>query len=85
MSSSIRYLSLALCLLTLLPSPTTAFGTPNLASQFREHEPPPPDCFEPLSLDQLAGRDGTYGAVGSPDIPDPLPEGAEAHCDDADF
>lgn len=90
---------LALALLTLLlPTPTTAFGTPNLASQFREHEfitraalachtrdHHPPDCFEPLSLDQLAGRDGTYGAVGSPDIPDPLPEGAEAHCDDADF
>lgn len=53
-------------------------------------------CFEPRSLDQLAGfhRDvmglpipgaGFNGAVGSPDTLDPVPEGPEAHCDDADF
>lgn len=40
-------------------------------------------CFEPKSLDQLAGVVGNNGAVGSPDtLP---PEGPEAHCDDADF
>ncbi|KAJ4413915.1 hypothetical protein N0V85_003382 [Neurospora sp. IMI 360204] len=53
-------------------------------------------CFEPRSLDQLAGTHidvqgfpipggGTNGAVGAPDLLDPVPEGPEAHCDDADF
>ena len=36
-------------------------------------------------MDQLAGRTGSFGAVGSPDILRPVPEGPEAHCDDADF
>jgi hypothetical protein len=46
-------------------------------------------CFESLSLDQLAGTHGLLvgqgenGGVGSPDSL--LPEGPEAHCDDADF
>jgi hypothetical protein len=53
-------------------------------------------CFEPRSLDQLAGYHidfmglpipgaGFNGAVGSPDTLDPIPEGPEAHCDDADY
>jgi hypothetical protein len=50
-------------------------------------------CFEGLSLDQLAGTSGpdgyvgqgTNGAVGAPDMLDPVPEGPEAHCDNADF
>lgn len=50
-------------------------------------------CFEELSLHQLAGRSGpdghvgwgTNGAVGAPDMLDPVPEGPEAHCDNADF
>ncbi|KAG7287204.1 hypothetical protein NEMBOFW57_006709 [Staphylotrichum longicolle] len=53
-------------------------------------------CFEPRSLDQLAGHHlivmgiaipgfGSNGAVGAPDTFDILPEGPEAHCDDADF
>ncbi|KAI5849968.1 hypothetical protein BZA05DRAFT_64490 [Tricharina praecox] len=41
------------------------------------------DCFEPLSLNQLAGDRRTFGGVGAPDTPPP--EGPEAHCDDADF
>ncbi|MFB9316208.1 CinY protein [Cryptosporangium minutisporangium] len=39
-------------------------------------------CFEPVSMDQLAGRGSGFGAVGSPDsteVSDPA-----AHCDDAD-
>ncbi len=32
---------------------------------------------------QLAGRTGTFGAVGQPDVPPP--EGPESHCDDADY
>src|SRR4051794_195438 len=53
-------------------------------------------CFETRSLDQLAGYHndlggfplvgtGINGAVGAPDTFDPLPEGPEAHCDDADY
>ncbi|MFD0634578.1 hypothetical protein ACFQ9X_26585 [Catenulispora yoronensis] len=41
------------------------------------------DCFEPRSMDQLAGHSGTFGAVGSPDLDefnDPT-----AHCDNADY
>jgi hypothetical protein len=51
---------------------------------------PPYDCFEPITLSNLAGTHvgkllgaGDNGMIGSPD--DLLPEGAEAHCDDADF
>ncbi|KAK3294170.1 uncharacterized protein B0H64DRAFT_462757 [Chaetomium fimeti] len=91
---------------------TVAFGTindPIVLKQHNEHEmitrlafQCPSDqksdgnCFEPRSLDQLAGYHnnvlgialtgtGTNGAVGAPDTFDPLPEGPEAHCDDADF
>ncbi|KAK4099223.1 hypothetical protein N658DRAFT_430310 [Parathielavia hyrcaniae] len=53
-------------------------------------------CFESRSLDQLAGWHvnvlgiavtgaGFNGAVGAPDTLDPVPEGPEAHCDDADY
>ncbi len=40
-------------------------------------------CFEPATIAQLAGRTGTFGAVGQPDIPPP--EGPPSHCDDADY
>ncbi|KAF2474431.1 uncharacterized protein BDR25DRAFT_392099 [Lindgomyces ingoldianus] len=82
----------------LIPfSIATPFGTINGAlHQHAEHEMITrsalrcPDgqksdgiCFEPLSLDNLAGSPGFNGAVGSPDtLP---PEDAVAHCDDADF
>lgn len=48
-------------------------------------------CFEEVSLHQLSGRSDIYvgqgsnGAVGAPDMLDPVPEGPEAHCDNADF
>nr|WP_163017293.1 hypothetical protein [Streptomyces chartreusis] len=74
-----------------------AFGTIDSLGQHREHEKitrmalgcqygrfeKENDCFEPKSLDQLAGKSGTFGAVGYPDraeITDP-----NAHCDNADF
>lgn len=48
-----------------------------------------PECFEPNSIDQLAGTGFTFGAVGGPDeprFPNPFAvEGPLAHCDDADF
>ena len=42
-----------------------------------------PNCFEPKSVDYLAGHDREFGAVGAPDN-DELSNPA-AHCDNADF
>jgi hypothetical protein len=76
--------------------PANAFGTINGLGQRAEHEritraalacapgvKSDGSCFEPHSIDQLAGHSGTFGAVGAPDLDesgDP-----NAHCDDADF
>ena len=99
-----------LCLMALSGS-ASAFGTINMPAigQHNEHEmvtrlafqcpqggKSDGFCFEPRSLDQLAGYHvdlfgvpipggGFNGAVGAPDTLDPAPEGPEAHCDDADF
>jgi hypothetical protein len=89
-----------------------AFGTvnePQILKQHNEHEmitrlalqcpsgkKSDGICFEPRSLDQLAGFHvnvmgipipgaGSNGAVGAPDTLDPAPEGAVAHCDNADY
>lgn len=44
------------------------------------------DCFEAYSLDQLAGKKGTFGAVGAPDNPvRGLLSSNAAHCDNGDF
>ncbi|KAK4188173.1 hypothetical protein QBC35DRAFT_497173 [Podospora australis] len=99
------------CVLCLI-STAVSFGTinaPYLIGQHNEHEmitrvafqcpsgqKSDGICFEPRSLDQLAGYHqevlglpipggGFNGAVGAPDALDPVPEGAEAHCDDADY
>src|SRR5689334_23312654 len=76
----------------------SAFGTvwsPDVFKQRAEHErltraalgcygqSPIRDCFERRSLDQLAGYDGSMGAVGAPDINEAL--SPQAHCDNADF
>ena len=75
----------------------TRFGTVNGIGQNTEHElitraalacDPPlsssnGDCFEPLSIAQVAGQPRTAGAVGAPDA-DETTE-AVAHCDDADY
>jgi hypothetical protein len=82
--------------IALIPSPATAFGTIDGGGQHREHERitraavacspgtgSDGDCFEPRSVDQLAGHGNKFGAVGSPDlteVSDPA-----AHCDDADY
>ena len=42
-----------------------------------------PNCFEPRTIDYLAGHDREFGAVGAPDN-DELSNPA-AHCDNADF
>jgi hypothetical protein len=76
-------------------SPASAFGT---IGELAEHEHITraslgcasagaiADCFQPRSLDQVAGKQGTFGAVGSPD--NPLTGelfNSAAHCDNADY
>ena len=75
----------------------TRFGTVNGIGQSTEHElitraalacDPPlsssnGDCFEPLSIAQVAGQQRTAGAVGAPDADEST--SAVAHCDDADY
>lgn len=100
------------CLFGLIVPPALGFGTinePVVLGQHNEHEmitrlafqcpsgqKSDGICFEPRSLDQLAGYHreviglpipggGSNGAVGAPDALDPVPEGPEAHCDDADY
>ena len=73
-------------------SPAAGFGTIEGGGQHREHEritraavacPGGRDCFQPRSLDQLAGHGKGFGAVGSPDLTEV--SNPAAHCDDADF
>ena len=62
------------------PGSAAAFGTIDADGQNREHERitraalacaagggSQPDCFEPKSIDYLAGHDRKFGAVGAPD------------------
>src|SRR5262249_47126073 len=94
---SVLVLMVSVLVVPVLSAPAAhAFGTINGLGQRAEHEritraalacPPgvksDGSCFEPRSIDQLAGHSGTFGAVGSPDsdeFNDPT-----AHCDDADF
>jgi hypothetical protein len=75
-----------------------AFGTIGLGDQEFEHERitrnalacaegttavPPYDCFEPKSMDMLAGTKDITGAVGAPDANEIFD--SKAHCDNADF
>ncbi|KJY42065.1 CinY protein [Streptomyces sp. NRRL B-1568] len=83
-------------LVALQTPPAQAFGTVNTLGQHAEHEritraaltcapgiPSDGSCFEPRSLDQVAGHKGTFGAVGAPDSDEAATP--EAHCDNADF
>lgn len=78
------------------PGSAAAFGTIDSGGQHREHEritraalacageaSSEPDCFEPNSMDYLAGHDREFGAIGAPDN-DELSDPA-AHCDNADY
>jgi hypothetical protein len=70
------------------------FGTTHSLGQNAEHEKitrlalacgrAPAPCFQPASLDQLAGKTGTLGAVGAPDV-GTLTFQHKAHCDGGDF
>jgi hypothetical protein len=82
--------------LVSVPNPAVAFGTIDGGGQRREHERitraavacpagtgSDGDCFEPLSMAQLAGRGQKFGGVGAPDRTEvSVPA---AHCDDADY
>lgn len=81
------------------PETAAAFGSVKIAgtSQRVVHEPitrtlgcaaddPVTDCWQGISLSMLAGRSGTFGAVGEPDNPlDGSPNPAARHCDDIDY
>ena len=78
------------------PGSAAGFGTIDSGGQNREHERitraalacegsagPTMACFEPRSIDYLAGHDREFGAIGAPDrdeLSDPT-----AHCDNSDF
>lgn len=71
------------------PSLAFAFGTTHSLGQDAEHErivrAALPD-LGPRTLDELAGRRGTFGAVGAPDNPlRGLMSEHAAHCDGGDF
>jgi hypothetical protein len=82
--------------IVMVPGSAAAFGTIDGGGQNREHERitraavacpagtgSDGDCFEPRSMDQLAGHGKNFGAVGAPDFTEvSIPA---AHCDDADF
>jgi hypothetical protein len=88
-------LIVTVCMTSPAPS-AAAFGTIDSGGQHREHERLTRaalacagdarsigGCFEPRSMDFLAGHDREFGGVGAPDsdeIFDPA-----AHCDNADF
>src|SRR3954454_22542704 len=78
------------------PGSAAGFGTIDSGGQNREHERitraalacagdggSEADCFQPRSIDLLAGHAREFGAVGSPDRDElSLPA---AHCDNVDF
>lgn len=86
--------------IVLSASGARAFGTVNFLGQQAEHEMVTRTalqchqvnpfwvsegvCFQPKSLDEIAGKKGTFGAVGAPDHPANR-EGSksEAHCDNS--
>lgn len=76
--------------------PALAFGTIRHLGQDAEHEritrralqctpTASATCFQGKSLDELAGRSGTFGAIGFPDNPrSGLISQHKAHCDSGD-
>lgn len=78
-------------LLILLPGAAHPFGSINSLGQSAEHEKITrlalaPEGFGRESLDELAGKTGTFGAVGAPDRPGRgLLSVKAAHCDGGDF
>ena len=77
--------------LLLAPLPALAFGTIHGLGQDAEHERITrqglaQSGLEPRTLGELAGKTGTFGAVGAPDRPDRgLMSTSAAHCDNGDW
>jgi hypothetical protein len=75
----------------LLPQAALSFGTVNALGQSAEHEKITrlalnPLGFEPRTLDEIAGKGGSFGAVGAPDNPARgLMSQKSAHCDGGDY
>ncbi|MBN9107152.1 MAG: hypothetical protein J0I34_00070 [Pseudonocardia sp.] len=82
--------------LAATPGSAAGFGTIDTGGQSREHERltraalscagdarTDRDCFEPTTMDYLAGHDHEFGAVGAPDSDELSDPGA--HCDGADY
>jgi hypothetical protein len=92
-----RTIWIALGLSLALASQASGFGTIAGLGQNREHEritrhslecggPLGAVCFQSASLDEIAGKVGTWGAVGAPDNPARgLVLSSVAHCDNADY
>lgn len=88
--------AIALGLALLAAQPALSFGTVHGAGQDAEHERitrhalacgvagAVENCFEPKSLQELAGGHGDFGAIGIPDRGDLLLEN-RAHCDSGDY
>jgi hypothetical protein len=82
---------LAMMVAALAGGQAWAFGTINKAGQSSEHERitrlgMASAGFGSATLDSLAGKSGTFGAVGSPDNPARgLLLEDRAHCDNGDF
>jgi hypothetical protein len=93
-------LAVACCAAALGAPSAHAFGSVwGLLDQRSEHERvtraalgcgvavQPPECFQPVSLDNLAGKSGTWGAVAAPDnlIRHLFRDRDYWHCDNADW
>lgn len=86
---------LAVLAFVLAAPAAQAFGTINGMGQSAEHEKITrlalrcPDagaeCFGPRTLDVVAGRRGSFGMVGGPDMVPALIAQSSAHCDNGDF
>jgi hypothetical protein len=87
----------ALALLAAAPA-AHAFGTVNILGQNAEHEKitrlalrcggaasAGKDCFDPKTLDVLAGKRGDVGMVGGPDLSLSQVSQSSAHCDNGDW
>lgn len=100
LGASMRVARIAVTVIAVLclASAAQAFGTIHGFGQNAEHERitrhalacggsgAPPACFQSSSMDELAGKNGTFGAVGAPDNPwRGLISAAYAHCDNGDF
>lgn len=91
----VRGLCVVAALALLCAEPASAFGTMRGMGQNAEHERitrralvcagiADTDCFQPASLDELAGGHGNFGAIGIPDRGDLIPVN-KAHCDSGDW